>query len=50
MGKKPQAEPTGKFADVTRKAQERRAKMPKSKPREDVNQAAVSREREAGKE
>lgn len=45
--KKPESEPTGRFAEVTRKAKEMRAKLPKSKnEREDFNQASAPLSRE----
>ncbi len=45
--KKTEPEPGGRFAEVTRKAKEMRAKLPKSKnEREDFNQATAPLTRE----
>ena len=39
--KKPQEKPEGKFAEVTRKGREQRAKMPKQNPRDDFGHSGL---------
>ena len=39
--KKPEEKPEGKFAEVTRKGREQRAKMPRQNPRDEFGHAGL---------